>query len=59
MIYKQYTFWLLVAGLVAYVVKYFAPDFPFSQDDIVAFFGFLLGLFGIALENKARRAGLM
>lgn len=46
MIYKL-QFWTLVAGLVAYVAKYFYPDLPITANDILSGVLFLLGLIGV------------
>jgi len=39
-------FWVLVAGLVAFVVKFFVPAFPFDAEQILAMLLFVLGLLG-------------
>lgn len=44
---KSLTFWTLVAGLVAYVVKYFVPTMPIDATAILTAILFLLSLFGI------------
>lgn len=46
-IFKSLTFWSLVAGIVAFTVKFFSPEFPFDEAQILAFTLFLLGLGGI------------
>ena len=53
-IYKSYTLWTLIAGLIAFVVKYYAADFPFSEVEILAAIIFVLNLFKIKPELKAR-----
>lgn len=53
-ILKSLPFWTLVAGLVAFVVNFFAPTFPFAQDAILGFIVFILGLFQINPELRAR-----
>lgn len=47
-------FWQLVAGLVIFVLHFFAPSFPFDQATILAFFLFVLGYFGIDPELQVR-----
>ncbi len=54
---KSRVFWTLVAGLLIYIIKVFYPQFPLDQDGILALVIFVLGLFGITPELKAR--GLM
>jgi hypothetical protein len=53
-IYKSTIFWTLIAGLVAFIVKYFAADFPFSETEILAAIIFVLNLFKIKPELQAR-----
>jgi len=47
MIHKSAAFWTLVAGLVAYLAKFFYQDFPLDQSMILSGILFLLGLIGI------------
>jgi uncharacterized membrane protein YqjE len=47
-------FWQLIAGLVIFVLHFFAPSFPFDQMAVLAFFLFVLGFFGIHPELRAR-----
>lgn len=47
-------FWQLVAGLVAFVIHFFAPDFPFETETILAVILFILGYVGITPELRAR-----
>jgi hypothetical protein len=56
-IYKSMDFWKLVAGLLAFAAKWYASSFPFTSDVLLAALVFLLGLFGINPELRAR--GLM
>lgn len=51
---KSLNFWVLVVGLVAFVVKFFVPAFPFDESIILKFILFLLGLVNIHPELKAR-----
>ena len=47
-------FWQLVAGLVTFILHFFAPSFPFDQAVILAFFLFVLGYFNIHPELRLR-----
>ena len=47
-------FWQLVAGLLVFVVRFFAPTFPFDQTVIVGFIIFILSFFGIYPELRIR-----
>lgn len=53
-IYKSKIFWTLIAGLIAFVVKFFAPDFPFNEVEILAVIFFVLNSFKIEPELRAR-----
>ena len=47
-------FWQLIAGLVTFIIHFFAPSFPFDQFVILAFFLFVLGYFNIHPELRIR-----
>lgn len=47
-------FWQLVAGLLFFVVRFFAPSFPMDQGVILGAILFILGWFGIKPELRAR-----
>jgi hypothetical protein len=47
MIFTSLTFWTLLAGVLAFAIKFFVPTFPFTQDMILMFFVFLLGFVNI------------
>ena len=51
---SQLAFVALVAGLIAYVVKFFIPSFPFDAAMIQDFLIFLLSLAGIVVGVRAR-----
>ena len=53
-IFNSLAFWQMVAGLVAFVVHFFAPDFPFDDVAIMAVILFVLSYFGITPELRAR-----
>lgn len=60
MIFKSLTFWTLVAGLLAFVAKFFLPNFPLDAGGILALVLFLLGLFGIIPAVRVGvRAGMI
>lgn len=45
-------FWVLVAGLIAFVAKFFYPDFPLDEQQILAAVLFLLGLIGVTPQAR-------
>lgn len=47
-------FWQLVAGLVSFVIHFFAPDFPVGVEVILGVILFVLGYVGITPELRAR-----
>jgi uncharacterized membrane protein YqjE len=47
-------FWQLVAGLAAFVIHFFAPDFPFETETILAVILFILAAIGIRPELQVR-----
>lgn len=53
-IFNSLAFWQLVAGFLAFVIHFFAPDFPFTNEALLAFALFVLGWFGIHPELRAR-----
>lgn len=53
MIFESLAFWTLVVGVVAFVVKFFAPTFPFDETQILAAVLFVLGLVGIVPAARA------
>ena len=55
--WKSKIFWTLVAGLIAFVAKNQVPTFPLTEVEILALILFVLNLFGITPELRAR--GLM
>ena len=55
-IFKSLTFWTLVAGLLAFVAKFFLPTFPLDAVQILAAVLFLLGLFGVTPAFRAQGA---
>lgn len=50
-------FWVLVAGLVAFVAKFFYPAFPFDEQQILAALLFLLGLIGVVPQARLKAVG--
>ena len=53
-IYNSLPFWQLVAGLVFFVLRYFAPDLPVDEPMILAIILFILAALGIVPELRAR-----
>lgn len=51
-------FWTLVAGLVAYVAKYYFPTLPLDATGILAGILFVLGLIGVVPQVRANQRGL-
>ncbi len=49
----------VVAGLIVLVVKQFWPEFPFSNEQVVAAIVALLGLFGVIVQLRARIRGIL
>lgn len=47
-------FWVLVSGLVGFVIRYFMPSFPLDDLTILALIVFVLGLFNVNPELRAR-----
>lgn len=52
MIFKSLTFWTLIAGLLAFIAKFFYPAFPLDATGILAIVLFLLGLFGVVPSER-------
>jgi len=53
-IYNSLAFWQLVAGLMFFVLRYFAPDLPVDEPTILAVILFILAALGIVPELRAR-----
>jgi NADH:ubiquinone oxidoreductase subunit K len=56
MIFKSLTFWTLIAGLAAFVARWYFPAFPFDAVTILAAILFVLGLIGVVPQLRAVRA---
>ena len=56
MIHKSLTFWTLVAGLVAFILRYYFHTFPFDEVSILAAILFALGLIGVVPQLRAQGA---
>ena len=54
MIFQSLTFWTLVVGLLAFVLRWFFPAFPLDEVSILALVLFALGLIGITPTLRAR-----
>jgi hypothetical protein len=57
MLVKSLAFWTLVAGVIAFVAKFFAPALPFDATQILAAILFVLGLAGVVPTLRARVYG--
>lgn len=55
-IFKSLTFLTLIAGLLAFVVKFYQPSFPLDSGQLLAAILFFLGLFGVITAFRARRS---
>lgn len=53
-IVNSLAFWQLIAGLLFFVLRFFAPSFPFDQGVILGVIVFILGWFGVKPELRAR-----
>jgi len=56
MIFKSLTFWTLLAGLLAFVARWYYPAFPFDAVSILALIVFVLGLIGVVPQFRAHGA---
>jgi len=59
MIFKQYSFWVLVVSVLYYVIRYFAPQFPLGEGELLAAVIFILSLFGLEVEKTLRARGFL
>lgn len=46
-LFKSLAFWTLVAGLIGFVVRFYAPEFPYTDAVILSVIVFLLNRVGI------------
>lgn len=53
-ILKSLSFWTLVAGLIGFVARFYAPEFPYTDAVILSIIVFLLREVGINPELRAR-----
>lgn len=51
---KSKAFWTLVAGLGAFVVHFYSPDFPLDEAAILALIVYVLAQFGVVPELRQR-----
>lgn len=54
MIFQSLTFWTLLVGLLAFVLRYYFPAFPLDEVSILALVLFVLGLIGITPTLRSR-----
>lgn len=50
---KSLKFWILVVGVVLFIIQAYVPSFPFSEDTLLKAVLFVLGLFHIEPQIKA------
>ena len=48
-----------LSGLVYLVIKQFNPDFPFTEEELLRAFLFLLGVLGVVVTEAQARAALI
>jgi len=53
-VYNSLAFWQLVAGLVFFVLRYFAPSLPLDEPTILAVILFILAALGVVPELRAK-----
>jgi len=53
-IVNSLAFWQLVAGLVFFVLRFFAPDFPLDVNAVLGIIMFVLAIFNIYPELRMR-----
>lgn len=53
-ILQSKAFWGLVAGLIGFIVHYYAPDFPYDDAVVLSVIIFVLNAIGINPELRAR-----
>lgn len=56
-LFKSLTFWTMVAGLLGFVVRFYAPEFPYSDAVILSIIVWVLTQFGI--NPELRYSGLI
>ena len=56
MIVNSLTFWTLLVGVIAFVIRWYFPTFPLDEVTILSVVLFLLGLIGVAPQIRARGA---
>lgn len=49
-LFRSLAFWTLVAGLLGFVIRYYKPDFPYTDAVILSVLIWLLNQFGINPE---------
>ncbi len=56
MISRSLTFWTLLAGLAAFVARWYFQTFPFDETTILSAILFILGLIGVVPQLRIRGA---
>jgi hypothetical protein len=55
-LFKSRKFWAALVGLVLITVRAYSPEFPFSENEVIAFIGVLASyIFGVGLEDSAKK----
>lgn len=58
-ILKKHFFWVALVSVVYIVITFYKPNFPLSLDQLVAAVIFILGLFGLKVEQALHRTGFL
>lgn len=53
-IFKSLNFYTLLVGLIAFVIRFYQPNFPLSEANILALVLFALGLIGVVPTFKVK-----
>jgi hypothetical protein len=57
-LFKSFAFWTLVAGILGFVIRYYKPDFPYTDAVILSVIVFLLNQFGIKPEARSAEVSI-
>lgn len=56
-ILKSKAFWTMIAGLIGFIIHFYAPDFPFDEAVILSVIVFVLNAIGI--NPELRKQGIL